>query len=243
MGHKVTVVMPVYNHAQYVGAAIQSIYDQTYKPNALVIIDDGSKDNSWDVICKLFNEQPSQERILTCFKNISVILLRQQNSGPSKARNVGIQSLFLFADVFAFLDADDIYEPTKIEKSVSIFEKLPQVGLVYSDYTSFHENGEAIREYKEPFDPNRLLENNIISTNSIVTKEALTAVGGFTEQLRVGEDYDLWIRISEKFGCYHIPESLFRYRITNTCASKMVSSEEWNKAWHYIKVATQKRRQ
>jgi len=102
MGHKVTVVMPVYNHAQYLPEAIMSIHNQSYKPNALVVIDDGSKDNSWDVMCKMFNQVPTQEKILTCYKGMVVVLIKQANSGPSKARNVGIQSLFLFTDLFAF---------------------------------------------------------------------------------------------------------------------------------------------
>jgi len=119
---------------------------------------------------------------------------------------------------------------------------LPQIGLVYTDYTCFYENGETIREYKEPFDPQRLIENNIVSTNSIVTRDILGAVGGFNEQLRVAEDYDLWLRISEKIGCYHIPESLFKYRITDMCASKMVNQDEWQKSWAYIRESASKRR-
>ena len=240
---RTAVIVPCYNHEKYIQKAIESILGQTHKPNAIVVVDDGSKDKSWEIICDLTKQDVNRQNILTVLEGIPFIAIKQKNMGPSKARNVGIQSVFLFTEIFAFLDADDIYEPQKIEKSIKIFEKMPQMGLVYTDYVCMHESsGEQIREFKEDFDPKRLTENNIVSTNSIVTREALKAAGGFNEQLRVAEDWDLWLRISEKFGCYHIPEALFKYRITNMCASKTVPSEEWQRSWAYIRAATQKRR-
>lgn len=241
---RTSVIIPVYNHEKYILGALESVFAQTYKPSTVVVIDDGSKDDSWKVICDLTKQDTKCQNILTVLHDIPFIAIKQENMGPSKARNVGIQSVFLFTEVFAFLDADDVYESEKIEASIKIFEKKPQIGLVYTDYTCMYEHtGEKIREYKEDFDPQRLVENNIVSTNSIVTREALKTAGGFNEQLRVVEDYDLWLRISEKFGCYHIPESLFKYRITDMCASKTIPSEEWSRSWAYVRAATQQRRQ
>lgn len=244
MENRVSVIIPVFNHEAYIHHAIDSALEQTYKPSTIVVVDDGSSDDSWKIVCDLVNEDPGREQFVRPLnEKIILVGIRQENGGPAKARNAGIQSVFGITERFAFLDADDFYHPTKIEKSMVIMNSMPQPGLVYTDYFCLHtKTGERIREYKEPFDIKKMAANNIVSTNSIVSKDALAKVGGFNEKLRVCEDYDLWLRISENFACYHIPEALFDYRVTGQGATQTINSEEWAKCLGYVQQAMQQRR-
>ncbi len=244
MKNRVSIIIPCYNHEEYIGHAIDSALEQTYMPSTIVVVDDGSSDDSWKIVCDLVNEDPGREQFVRPLdEKIILVGIRQENGGPAKARNAGIQAVFGITEVFAFLDSDDFYHPTKIEKSMAIMDSMPQPGLVYTDYFCLHiKTGENIREFKQPFDIKQMAMNNIVSTNSIVSKDALAKVGGFNEQLRVCEDYDLWLRISEKFACYHIPEALFDYRVTGQGATQTISSEEWAKCLGYVRQTTQQRR-
>ena len=248
MKNRVSVIIPVFNHEAYIHHAIDSALGQTYMPSTIVVIDDGSSDDSWKIVCGLVDEDPGRQQFVRPLdarkeKKIILVGIKQENGGPAKARNTGIQSVFGITEHFAFLDADDFYHPTKIQKSMAIMDSMPQPGLVYTDYFSVNtKTKERIREFKEPFDIKKMNANNIVSTNSIVSKDALAKVGGFNEQLRVCEDYDLWLRISEKFACYHIPEALFDYRITGQGATQTIGSEEWAKCLGYVRQTTQQRR-
>ncbi len=245
MKSRVSIIIPCYNHEEYIQHAIDSVLQQTYGPSTVVVIDDGSQDDSWKIICSLVDEDPQREQFLGVLSDNGTILvgIRQKNGGPSKARNVGIQSVFGITEFFAFMDADDFYHPTKIQKSIEIMESMPQPGLVYTDYISLNtQTEEGIREFKEPFSMRSMIANNIVSTNSIVSKDALAKVGGFNEDLRVCEDYDLWLKIAENFACYHIPEPLFTYRITGKGASQTIGGDEWAKCLSQVRQAAQQRR-
>ncbi len=233
MKSRVSVIIPVFNHEEYIQHAIDSVtLEQTYLPSTIVVIDDGSQDDSWKITCGLVGEDPEREQFLGVLRvnNKCIILvgIRQKNGGPAKARNTGIQSVFGITEIFAFMDADDFYHPTKIEKSMAIMDSMPQPGLVYTDYFSLNtQTEESVREFKEPFSMRSMVANNIVSTNSIVSKAALAEVGGFNEDLRVCEDQDLWLRISEKFAVYHIPEPLFTYRVTGEGSTQTIDSQTW----------------
>ena len=229
MKNRVSIIIPCYNHEEYIGHAIDSSLEQTYAPSTIVVIDDGSIDTSWKIVCDLVNEDPGRQQFVRPLdEKIILVGIRQENSGPATARNAGIQSVFGITEHFAFLDADDYYHPTKIEKSMAIMDSMPQPGLVYTDYFCLHtKTKESIREFKEPFDIKKMVANNIVSTNSIVSKDALAKVGGFNEQLRVCEDQDLWLRISENFAMYHLPEPLFTYRITGQGSTQTIDIQTW----------------
>ncbi len=229
MKNRVSIIIPVFNHEEYIHHAIDSVLEQTYMPSTIVVVDDGSSDDSWKIVCDLVNEDPGREQFVRPLdEKVILVGIRQENGGPAKARNAGIQSVFGITEVFAFLDADDYYHPTKIQKSMAIMDSMPQSGLVYTDYICLHtKTKERIREFKEPFDIKKMAANNIVSTNSIVSKDALAKVGGFNEQLRVCEDQDLWLRISENFAVYHIPEALFSYRITGKGSTQTIDSQTW----------------
>lgn len=240
---KASVIIPCHNHEQWVGKAIESVLAQTHQNKRIVVVDDGSTDNSARVVTDYITTDSMQVSALqfpywfsgqtAC--GVSICLLRfNQPSGPSFARNVGIQES-PGADVFFFLDSDDLYAPTKIERSINKWlQDKENIGAVYSDYDTLNANGLRLRQYKQPFSREVLLGECIVNCDSMVSAAALKKVGAFDEQLRVCEDYDLWLRISEHFLIAHIPESLVTVRVGEHSSTSQVAKERWN--WCYSRV-------
>src|SRR5690606_17455853 len=157
-------------------------------------------------------------------------------TGPSNARNLGMDACWPATDIFGFLDADDIWLSGKISKSVAKIMTDPQhIGLVYTDNDSLNvETGLQIREFRESFNYKRMLNHNMVHSQSLVTKQALQKVGLFDENLRVAEDYDLYLRIAEHFMLCHIPESLVVQRIHKNNTTNSIDMSVWQNAWKYI---------
>lgn len=237
------VLMPNYNYGKYISDSLAGIANQTVKPTEIVIVDDGSSDDSVEQICKLIDAVPD---VYNCTGDYTGILgdipcrfiANKENKGPSHARNTGLKYILNNHryKVVALCDSDDVYHPTKIEESIKVFEHIPHCGLVYSDYSTLNTmTGEEAIEYKEPFDYHKLLYNNIVSTNSVVLCDAIKAVGMYDESLRVAEDYDLWLRIAEKYLLYHIAEPLFTYKVTGEGATFSVDKTVWNQCLYRIR--------
>lgn len=245
---RVGVVIPCYNYEKYVGEALESIYTQTYPRELMRIccVDDGSTDGSWKAISSLDEEWEApilnDERILKSVggrhKGMQHSAFRlSENFGPSVSRNIAIQHLWDDVDVYAFLDADDLYQPEKIEKSVKKLQEFPgMVGAVYTDYVSHNINtGVKAFEYKPSFSRAKLLQECIVNNDSIVLKDALNQAGLYDESMRCAEDFHLWIRLSRFYNIIHIPEFLLTVRVHGAGATESRSKDEWNKNWQKIR--------
>src|SRR3990167_692982 len=166
----VSVIMPTYNHAQFIGEAIDSVLNQTYKNLELIIIDNYSEDNTEEIV-KSFNNQRIK---YVKFRNNGVIVA---------SRNVGMK--MAKGKYFAFLDSDDLWLPNKLEKQIPLFERDGKVGLVYSDIILFNEKGKEKRsfEFKKPHRgnvfPELLLENFINTQTVLIRKEAFDCFDTF----------------------------------------------------------------
>lgn len=233
---KVGVITANYNQGGLFYHCLEGILKQTRKPNYYVIVDDGSTDESWHKIIRSMYALGCKahlpfDKSVHEFKwdNIDFLLLQlQKNGGPSNARNIALQALDGKADIAAIADADDIYYPEKINKSVEVMKKYPEVALVYTDYDIEDINaGVKKREYKEPFNYKRLFQECIVSNNSIFALQAAKQVGGYDLSLRYGEDYDLWLRIADIGSLYHIPEALYNYRITGKNVTVVTPPEQF----------------
>lgn len=206
----ITAAIINYNNSEWISEAIASIKKQTRQPNELIIVDDCSTDQSLEKIKKELE-----------FIKIPVKVIKHEyNKGASAARNTAIKESN--HPIIAFLDGDDVYYRTKIEKSMVYLEKYPAIGLVYSDYDT-QENGSLRREFKYSFDMGLMKKTCLANSNSLIRKSVFDRVGLFNEDIRGAEDYDMWIRIAAAFPMIHIPEALFMYRmhgnnftITNT---------------------------
>ena len=242
---RVTILIPVHNDEKYIRKAIDSAVDQKYNGLLQVcVVDDGSTDDSWKIVNDLFEniaeEKPVNDLQLKSGKYNDVQLTaikRPLAGGPSAARNTGINLTINHTDIYAMLDSDDEFYPNKVKKCVDLMSKDPQtIGVVYADYDTHDINtGKTIREFKEPFSRRRLIEECIVHSGSVVNKTALEAVvedtGYYDESMRTCEDYDLWMRISEKFIIAHIPEALTFVRVTNESSTATVDQKIWQQNW------------
>jgi glycosyltransferase involved in cell wall biosynthesis len=180
----VSIIIPTYNRAHLVAEAVESVLNQTYRDFELIVVDDGSTDNT--------------EEIVRSFLDDRVKYVKQSNKGVSAARNMGIATAK--GDFIAFLDHDDLFLPEKLSVQLARMRYDPKVGLVYSLY--FGTMGtEAPRRLAgachSPVELHHLLLGSLIHlSTALVRRSYLQQVGGFDEQLRYGgEDRDICLRL------------------------------------------------
>lgn len=212
---KVSVIIPVYNAENYISVALDSISKQTFKNYEIIIVDDGSKDNTKSIIDNY------------CSENISYI--HQNNKGPSAARNCGIQTAK--GDYIAFLDADDVWLPSKLAIQTELLNAHRSVGLVTSGFQIIDsegtktatELGTNIAQCDDIVE--MLIIRNIMRggpSGVLIRAECLKEVGLFDETLRGAEDRDLWLRVAQKFEIMIIENPLFQYRIHSGNSHKKI---------------------
>jgi glycosyltransferase involved in cell wall biosynthesis len=220
---KVGTLTANYNNGKYFAECLDGILTQTYKPTMMVVVDDGSTDDSVNLIeqavaARGYKVEYGDDQIMAgTIDGIQFVLFTEfKNKGPAAARNIGLDHLKNAGiQAICVTDSDDVLYPTKLEKSLKVMLKYPQVGLVYSDYDTFDmRSGETKREYKEPFSYSRLFNECIVSNNSMFATNIIETVGKYDESLFGPEDYDLWLRIAENSAVYHIPEALYKYRLS-----------------------------
>ncbi|MCL5807624.1 MAG: glycosyltransferase [Deltaproteobacteria bacterium] len=199
----VSVIIPTFNYGQYVRRAIESALVQTYHNVEVIVVDDGSTDNTAE--------------ILASFRS-RIKVIYQKNTGASAARNRGIVEAK--GDYIAFLDADDRYCKDNIAKKLTFLRSYPEYKWCYSNWAWMNERGVQIRRGDEP--KNTLahlrvqgdvflfaLKGYLLGTNVFLfDKTVIETVGGFDENLRVLEDYDLYVRIASHFNIGYLDEIL-----------------------------------
>lgn len=251
---QVAAIIATYNYGHWIIEAIASVVLQDYPKKTIVVIDDGSTDdtlaNMENLLDTKFLECRSLEfpnvigKMHGTIQNTFITYLKVENGGPGRARNVGINyATKQGAQLFAILDADDYWMAGKLTKSVNkILESPETIGAVYTDNLTINiENGQSSREFRESFDYNRLLSHNMVHSGCVINKLALAKVGLYDESLRVAEDYDLWLRIGEQFMIYHLPEPLVTIRAGNYNTTFSVKSEVWQKCWKRVYEKVQER--
>jgi glycosyltransferase involved in cell wall biosynthesis len=207
---KISVIIPVYNGEKYLSEAVYSVKKQTYPIHEIIIINDGSTDNTQKIIENLRKEISN------------IIPLFQENSGPARARNYGI--LKSSGDYIAFCDADDIWLPRKIEKQIGLFE-TETVGLVFSGVSFVgHKKGGFWVKNKNSL--KSLFWNNYIPNSTVIIPKFVVKKVGLLNESRdffAVEDYEYWLRISLFFGIKSVPELLVKYRAHESQISKWSS--------------------
>jgi len=205
----VSVVIPVYNGARYLAQAIQSVLDQTYKNFELIIVDDGSTDHTREVVCSFIEKE-----------QLPIRYIFQNNGGEALARNTGIAAAK--GDYLAFIDADDMWMPNKLEQEVSLLEESKGIGLVFTSYRACigeKVTDEVVSVDRQKLDGNllsfeELLKRSFIAPSAIVVrKEIMQQVGPFDSSFKMCTDYDMWLRISQITNIAYIDEPLMIYRI------------------------------
>jgi glycosyltransferase involved in cell wall biosynthesis len=205
----VSVIVPAYGVTQYIGEALDSVLAQTWTDYEIIVVNDGCRDT------------PALERVLQPYLG-RIIYLKQENGGPSSARNTGIRASR--APFVALLDGDDAWEPDFLEVQMGIFKSDPSIDLLYSNAIMFGDTPFAGRLGMD-FSPSEgeVTFESLVSFKCMVLmsvtarKEALVRAGWFDENLRRSEDFDLWLRVVKTGGRiqYH-RRPLTRYRQRNT---------------------------
>ena len=200
----VSIITPVYNGQDFLERSIKSVLAQTYENWELLLIDDGSSDNSVQIIENYLED------------NRIKLLRNESNSGIPTTRNKGIENST--GEFIALLDQDDEWLPHKLEKQVSRFLEIDDsFGLIYSNVEVRTDQG-ILSDQKKEIEPEVSIQSNlelmlsrnlITSPTAMVKRKALEEVGLFDESIRWGgDDYDLWIRIAHKFKFDYIDEVL-----------------------------------
>jgi len=203
---KVSVILPTYNRSRMISEAIDSVLNQTFKDFELIVVDNYSTDNTESAV------QSYRDKRIRYYKN--------HNHGlVSVSRNYGIEKSG--GEYIAFLDDDDLWLPEKLEKQLILLDSNKELGLVYSDYYNMDSNGNLIGEpcfrSLKPFRGNVFNElivvNFVPQLTVLIRREALDVVGGFNLKYRIAQDYDLWLRIAERYLIDFTEEPLAKYRI------------------------------
>jgi glycosyltransferase involved in cell wall biosynthesis len=206
---KVSIIIPAYKQAQFLAQAIESSLGQTWSDLEVLVIDDGSPDQT-PTIAQRYLAHPS-------FKYI-----RQENAGLPRSRNRGITEST--GDYLCFLDSDDYFGPTKVARQAALLDADPALGFVYCDVSNVDENGVLLAEQSPIADVPRELSGNIFASlivggyfpphSVMVRRSVLEQVGPFDPSLGGHADYELWLRISGAgFRAAFVPEALAFYRI------------------------------
>lgn len=214
----VSVIIPVHNDEQHVSKAIESILMQSFQPFEIICINDGSTDNTWDIL----NKYTQQDQ------RISAYNLTKNQGCPGLVRNYGVSKAK--GNMIAFLDSDDTWKPGKLQK------QLERVGEI-DDYFSFTKVENIIKDCVylpknylrlfSSFAPGNLIIDNTITTSSvIISKPLFEKLGGFrNKKMVVSEDYELWIKtVLEAKQIEYIDEPLIQYFVNpNSVTNSKVS--------------------
>ena len=219
MHTKVSVIIPTYNCAQYITEAIKSVLNQTYNNIEIIVVDDGSTDNTREVL------EP-------CISKSLIRFIRQENRGPGAARNTGINAAK--GEYICFLDADDSLTQDSLEKRLDLIEGHPEVDIVFSDFYNRHKENENRRFLKEigfldklskrvVLTPGGVIFTNCsakdifeISFNAgtgtvLVRKAVFERAGLFRTDIAGHEDNDMWLRVLRQCKAGYIDEPLAYY--------------------------------
>lgn len=211
-----SVIIPSYNKSSYIANAIHSVVNQSFQDLELIIIDDGSTDNSLEKLRETSNEL--QENNPVSFSKLKII--EQINQGVSTTRNIGVK--LAKYEYIAFLDADDWWEPTFLEEMKQLVEEFPEAGIYGSSYF-------IVKNYQKRIAPIGLPSNFIkgsidyfktysenlcmplTSISVVIPKQIFVNEHGFKPNLKFGEDFDLWVRIASQKQVVFLNKPLSNY--------------------------------
>ncbi len=210
----VTVLMPVYNAAKYIDESIQSILDQSYINFELLIINDGSTDNTTTIIQSYLDPR--------------IRLIEQEGKGISFALNTGLRAAQ--GEYIARFDADDICYPVRLEKQVNFLNDHPDYMLIGSDAEYIQENGDHLFDFRSISYTYEQILNRLyqfcpfIHSSVMFRKEAVLNAGGYSPFAQHFEDYFLWVTLVKSGKCCNLPEPLLKVRFN---PGSLTIDEKW----------------
>ncbi|MGA1871245.1 MAG: glycosyltransferase family 2 protein [bacterium] len=223
---KVSVIIPTYNRSQFITHAIDSVLSQTYHDIEIIIVDDGSTDNT--------------KKILINYNN-RIKYIYQENQGVAAARNTGIKNAK--GKYIAFLDSDDMWLPQKLEQQVKILNQYEDIALVYSNIAYCNSNGQFIRvafssqQFLSGYIPQKVILWKAMCgylQTWLLRKTCFEEVGYIDTSLKMSEDREISIRIAMKYKIYGIKEPLTMVR-QHIPANRLGRSPAKEREYYYLK--------
>ncbi|WP_420861310.1 glycosyltransferase family 2 protein [Algirhabdus cladophorae] len=220
-----SVIIPCRNASAFVRDAINSAKHQTRCDIEIIVIDDGSTDDTVTVIRTELKDGPP------------VRLIEQAPQGVSSARNAGVAAAQ--APLIGFLDADDTWHPEMVDRHLRAMAQNPSIDLSFSGYQQLQINGSDSYMYRpqnSAYRFDRLMQRNLLHTSGVVMRTAtFLELGGFDTTLELAEDYDLWLRVAERgpSAIWGVPEVLSQYRSHSAQATR-----DWRQMHACWKVVT-----
>jgi glycosyltransferase involved in cell wall biosynthesis len=212
----VSVIVPACNYARYLSEAIDSALAQTYEPLEVIVVDDGSTDETAGVLAEYANR---------------IRVIRQRNQGVSAARNSGISAAR--GEYIAFLDADDSWHPRKLELQMARFDADPALELVHCGAESFDAEGRRVQAWRDGMEGrvalNMLRFDGAIAapgSNIVASRRVAEEIGGFDTRMTVSEDWDFCYRVAARYEIGFAGEALVRYRIHGSGAHRNIPAME-----------------
>jgi glycosyltransferase involved in cell wall biosynthesis len=201
---KISVIIPTYNRSELLKEAIKSVLNQSYSDFEIIVVDDGSTDDT--------------RAVVTSYNSSKIIYFFQENRGRSSARNRGIK--LARGEYVAFLDSDDIFMPNKLELQAGFLDENESYGMVYSYAKNVDEDGQCLAHHYDGnlsglvYPDMLFIKNNFITTPTVMVRaKILSEIGGFDIKMHMCEDLDLWRRIARKYKVMQLTEVLAHVRI------------------------------
>lgn len=231
----VSVVIPAYNAERFVLDALRSVIDQHYEPIEILLVDDGSQDQT---VALVEQELPG------------VRIIRQQNAGAAAARNTGLREAR--GDLICLLDADDGWFPGKLAAQVEHLRQHPEVGLVFHDWLVWRpdQHGHYAEPERAAAQPpgldlacsgwiySRLLLDCIVHTSTVMLRrEVVEEIGYFDTELVNGEDYNYWLRVSRKYQIHKLAAVYSYYREVAGSLTKLAKPKPENYEYRVVSEA------
>lgn len=212
MNPRVSVLIATRDYGQYLGDAIRSVLAQTLTEWEMILVDDGSRDHTPEVV-RPFLDDPR------------IRYIRTDTLGQVRAKNLALR--LSRAPLVAYLDGDDLWLPSKLERQVRLMDSDPGIGVVYTRRFLINPDGEII-SFVEPEFPrgmvfDQILLNNFVCFSSVlVRRDVLEHVGAFSSNLDLAIDYDLWLRVANHYSFDFMDEPLVKYRTGHGNLSKRI---------------------
>jgi glycosyltransferase involved in cell wall biosynthesis len=210
----ITVLMPTYNCAEYIKASARSILNQSFSDFELLIIDDGSTDNTCEII--------------ESFKDSRIVYKKTENKGTGTALNYGLENAS--GDWIARIDADDLNVPERLEKQIKFLNANPEFDIISSWSVYFNNKGKILFPLREPITPEEIVLglnlHNPLNQSGVMYKRDLIKNEKYDESFLIYEDYELFYRIREKVKFYNIPDFLVYTRVRGDSKSSVIKDEK-----------------
>ncbi|HEY9603932.1 MAG TPA: glycosyltransferase [Allocoleopsis sp.] len=199
---QISVIIPVYNGERTIEETIRSVLNQTFKDLELIVIDDGSKDSTLEII--------------SCITDPRLKVFSYPNLGQAASRNRGIARAC--GEYISFLDADDLWTPDKLEAQFQALQENPQAAVAYSWTKCIDESGEFSRRGShisatgDVYAQLLLIDFIENGSNPLIRTQALAEVGDFDESMVPSEDRDMWLRLAARYHFVAVPSPQVLYR-------------------------------